>query len=406
MPIVLKTKTKKSPGIIIFTHNEILRGVPRKSKKIEKILVNSYRQKEWIFGAHIQGDCSNLPSWPYKEWQNFFMWPNKKEKFLENIAPSKITELTCINFLKKEIENFSNLEKEIDIITVTRFSSLKKINMTLEIFKKLSDKNKNYKFLLVAPKEKPKRNFLSNNEINYFIKTEKMIENIKNNPKYKNIKFIISDIEKKGLFPLSEKEIYRNIGKSKYLILNSHREGVPRVLIESLCLNTRVIISNKLKFGLSKYLDKGNSFIYDEKNKNFDQIIDDIHQELKKNKKILDEKKINEEFDEKISKVKLFNFIKKICVSKNIEIEDIVNKSWRLENLKYRLACHFKEQNHQIIKNENLFLMWFKNTNEDDNYNDEKYSYLFKQDNFDIILEVKFFIQRLIKFTLRKLRIK
>ena len=57
-----------------------------------------------------------------------------------------------------------------------------------------------------------------------------------------------------------------------------------------------------------------------------------------------------------------------------------------LENLKYRLACHFKEQNHQIIKNEKLFLKWFKNANEDDNYSDEKYSYLFNQDNFAIFL--------------------
>ena len=38
--------------------------------------------------------------------------------------------------------------------------------------------------------------------------------------------------------------------------------------------------------------------------------------------------------------------------------------------MKYRLACHFKDRNHQIIKNERLFLEWFKHVNEDNDYSD------------------------------------
>ncbi len=86
-------------------------------------------------------------------------------------------------------------------------------------------------------------------------------------------------------------------------MLNSNREGVPRVLIESLYLNTKVIISNQLKFGLKKFLN------------------------------------------------------------------------------------------------------WFKNVNEDDNYNDKKYSFLFKKDKLDLILEIKFFFNRLQKFLFRKINI-
>ena len=74
MPVVLKNKTKVSPGIIIFTHNEILRGVPRKSSRVDNLLKSAYLKNEWIFGVHIQGDCSNVYNWPYKEWQNFFLW--------------------------------------------------------------------------------------------------------------------------------------------------------------------------------------------------------------------------------------------------------------------------------------------------------------------------------------------
>ena len=57
---------------------------------------------------------------------------------------------------------------------------------------------------------------------------------------------------------------------------------MPRVLVEAICLNTKLIISNKLRFGLSKYLNSNNSFIYDEKNKNIDEVIDDIQKELMK----------------------------------------------------------------------------------------------------------------------------
>ena len=73
--------------------------------------------------------------------------------------------------------------------------------------------------------------------------------------------------------------------------------------------------------------------------------------------------------------------------------------------MKYRLACHFKDRNHQIIKNERLFLEWFKHVNEDNDYSDEKYSILFKKDNFDWFLEMNYFFYRLKKFFLRKLKL-
>ena len=80
--------------------------------------------------------------------------------------------------------------------------------------------------------------------------------------------------------------------------------------------------------------------------------------------------------------------------------------SWKLNNLKFRLCSHFKERSHQILKNEKLFLNWFKIANEDENYSDEKYSHLFTLDKNDIFLEIKYFFRRLIKFVLRKLGIK
>ena len=77
MPVLLKNKTNNSPGIVVFTHNEILRGVPRKSLKVNNLLTKAYENNEWIFGVHVQGDCSNVYNWPYKDWQNFFYGQKK-----------------------------------------------------------------------------------------------------------------------------------------------------------------------------------------------------------------------------------------------------------------------------------------------------------------------------------------
>ena len=118
---------------------------------------------------------------------------------------------------------------------------------------------------------------------------------------------------------------------------------MPRVLVEAICLNTKLIISNKLRFGLSKYLNSNNSFIYDEKNKNIDEVIDDIQKELMKRSNIQIKNEKLKEFDENFNKTKLFNFLNEILITKKIELEDISHESWKIENLKYRLACHFKK---------------------------------------------------------------
>ena len=179
-------KNSSFPGIIIFTHNEILRGVPRKSKKINNLLQKLSQEKKWIFGVHIQGDCSNVYNWPYDTWQDFIMWPNINEKFLSNIPKEKILNLTCVNFLSNNIEKFKDNDRDIDIISISRFTSIKNIEITLNIFKELLDINPKYKFLLIAPKEVRPIKFFKNKEYLYLDKIEKLLEQIQNSKKYKN----------------------------------------------------------------------------------------------------------------------------------------------------------------------------------------------------------------------------
>ena len=148
-----------------------------------------------------------------------------------------------------------------------------------------------------------------------------------------------------------------------------------------------------------------NSYLYDEE-KGTEKIIRDIHKKLKEpidySKKFLEKEK----FEENRSKKLLVSFFQNLESKKNFSFEDVNDPSWKLNNLKFRLCSHFKERSHQILKNEKLFLNWFKIANEDENYSDEKYSHLFTLDKNDIFLEIKYFFRRLIKFVLRKLGIK
>ena len=228
----------------------------------------------------------------------------------------KILNLTCVNFLSNNIEKFKDNDRDIDIISISRFSSIKNIEITLNIFKELLDINPKYKFLLIAPKEVRPIKFFKNKEYIYLDKIEKLLEQIQNSKKYKNLSLITHDTNKKGLFPLSEEKIYDYISHSKYLMLNSHREGVPRVLIEALCLNTKVIISNKLKFGLAKYFNKTNLFYYDEINKDFKNIVNDIDDELKNNNLLNSKNIFFNNFDENLNKLKLIDFLNEICSKK------------------------------------------------------------------------------------------
>ena len=45
MPVLLKSKKENSPGIISFTHTEALSGVPAKSNKIKKLLIDLSKKK-------------------------------------------------------------------------------------------------------------------------------------------------------------------------------------------------------------------------------------------------------------------------------------------------------------------------------------------------------------------------
>ena len=390
MPILLKNKTLDSPGIISFNHNEVLFGVPAKFNKVNNFLLNLSKKKEWIFGVHIQGDLSWFGKWKPLEWQDFFMWPNKNDTILENIPEKKKTELTCINFHNKIL--FKKRKKNIkyDLCSITRFSSIKKIDVTIKIFKKLLESSPKLRLLLVASYQSKFRFF--SKEKNYVKKSLLLIKEQFSSEQLKQIDFICSPSEIFGSFPVKEEMLYELVSSCKSLLLNSHQEGMPRSIVEALCLKTKVIISSNLKFAIKKYLNSQNSLIYKENNQlshenNINFISKQILNFLKYKNDISNnnwpEAKI---FNEKTNIPILKKFFLKIFKEKKIKFS-FNQKNWHLNNLNKRLACHGYADNLIFMNNDESFFSWFEKIKDNKKNTLEKFLY---QESLSLDKKIKY----------------
>ena len=142
-------------------------------------------------------------------------------------------------------------------------------------------------------------------------------------------------------------------------MLNSHQEGVPRVVIEALILNCKVIVSDKLKSGINNILTNNNSLIYKDNENAHDisnQIFNFINNNINLTKKDLIDKS---KFLAEVNIPKFKEFIKKIYDLKNID-SDYNDKNWYLKDLPKRLACHNNMLNLTFMNNDDAFFKWFE----------------------------------------------
>ncbi len=352
MPCLLKKPSLTTPGIITFTHNEVLRGLPKKSKKVKQFLMNSKKHNKWIFGVHIQGDCSNFNFWPKNNWESFYMWSNPSANFLSNLQKEIITPLTCVNFLPfKEIKSTPN--KIWDICVISRPSEIKRIKETLLIIKKLFSLKEDLKVIFVVPD--PRKLNLGDKvyleqqiDRNYF----ELPKLLFSTEQLKNISFISSSQESFGNFPISDDLMHEIISKSRFVFLNSHKEGVPRVLIESFSKGVPCILSENLKCGLNYLFNEENTlFIKDSIQMAANQIFFGLENYQKFN---VDYLKIQREFFDKYNKPKLKKFLLGFIENKDNPENDL----WYLDDLIFRLACHGRKHKMQFFKNEKLFFEW------------------------------------------------
>ena len=148
-------------------------------------------------------------------------------------------------------------------------------------------------------------------------------------------------------------------------MLNSHQEGVPRVIIEALLLDTKVIVSKNLKSGIKKYLTKNNSLIYNIKNEDPIKISKQIKKFLQ-TKEYISNENFKNNFYEKNNQQNLINLIGKVSNIKDKSFYKM-NNGWQLNNLVKRLACHGYDIDYTFFNNDESLLKWFSSL--------KKYSY-------------------------------
>ncbi|KKR46620.1 MAG: hypothetical protein UT90_C0013G0004 [Parcubacteria group bacterium GW2011_GWA1_40_21] len=364
MPCILKQKTSQSPGIITFTQNEALYGFMAKSSKVKKYLEENSKNRKWIYGVHIQGDCSYLKEWPLEAWQSFIMWPDTKAPFLSNVPEEKLIDMNCINFMP-DIEPPKDTVKKCDICVVSRPSKIKRITETIYTVKKL---------MTIRPESKVIFIVLDTRDIS---KGEKTYEKDNVDRRYfdlplqvftseelKKISFLSSSMKSFGMFPVSHDLVTDIMAKSKFLLLTSHREGTPRVIAESLMAGTPCIISKNLRCGILDCLNDKNTLYLN----------DDIDSDASAIAKALDnysDFSIDRKAMEKFRAEKNSPFLKKRLMNIITSLNCPAEGDWYLENLHLRLASHGIKHNFQFMKDEDSLFHWLDYVQHNNPYDED-----------------------------------
>ena len=358
MPALIKNQGQNSPGIITFSSGEALWGLPRLSNEVREFLNFQSQSGNWIFGVHVQGDLSSLDQWPLESWLGFVLWPDPKARFLSNIAESKRLPLACVNFMPAGLAKATARIRVWDICLISRASSIKRIDDSLEIIRILIIKNPAIQIVIIVPDG---RTINSSQEVmdnSYF----KLPRHIFTSNQLKNLTFISSSTEAFGQFPLSDTFMSEIILQSKFVMLNSHSEGTPRSLAEALLLGTPVIVSENLRSGINNALDDANSIKVSDNNLLAAEQI--LHSLLTYDSFIVNRQQSEQFFSESVHLPIFKNLITNLYPQ--IGEHDGL---WHLHELHLRLACHGQKVNQQFFNNSNAFFKWFNHVERINNSN-------------------------------------
>ena len=387
MPCLIKSSTEKSPGIATFTYNEITSPLFKK-KKVRNFLNNN---KDWIFGVHLQGSYERLSEFPYYDWQSFILCYDLNSKYLKNVNNKKKIDISCHNFIN--IYNLETKKKYWDLCIISRDAEIKRISYTVKLIKKIIEKKKDIKILIIVPDQR-EFGFFNNIEKNSYYN---LIPKLFKNNDLKKIDFISSNVNTFGNSPLSEKTIFKFLSETKYIMLNSKKEGINRSLIQGFCYGTKAIINNDLESEIVKlYLNNENSiFINDNLSESADIIISNLDKYVYSDEIV---QYFRSNFSNNISVQKLKTYIEKILIEKNYQLDG----NWYLNNLSQRLCGHGNLNDFQFRFKEYYFFDWFrkaKNVQSNFDGEDDFYSYkIYDEPSFykKIIINLKKFLKNII----------
>lgn len=368
MPCILKEPTPGSPGIVSFTHNEALWGVPSYSRRAQEFLARATAEGRWLFGVHVQGDLSWMKQWPLKPWQSFFMWPDPGAPFLANVPRELRLDMNCVNCMPDPGPAPAGMARNVDICVISRPSTLKRIYESLEIIRGLFEKRPDLAVTFIAGD--PRRFELG--ERSYAVQNiDKRVYEYAarkfTSQQLARISFLATSEQAYGRFPIARALMDDIMWRARFLMLTSHQEGTPRVIAEAFLAGTPCILSEKLRSGIRAHTNTTNTlFIPDD----IAAAVDKIDAALAGYDRFaVDVEQARRVFSEDQHLPQLQGWLSSRIAAAGRAVEG----RWFLRDLHLRLACHAQRLNPQIMNSEKLFFAWFEQTTKPgyDPYNED-----------------------------------
>ena len=367
MPCLLKRPAPQSPGVITFTHNEFLYGVIARSAKVRDAIRNAAASGRWIFGIHVQGDCSYLSRWPIEDWQSFVMWPDRDAGFLRGVPEHQVVPLNCVSFLPDSERVVPKSGRRWDLCVVSRASEIKRISETLNIVKRVLDRYPSLRVNFIVPDPRVlqhgKRTYAADGIERAYFELPKRIFSA---TELRQVSFLSPSTEAFGKFPIAHDVVANVVAQSKFLFLWSHAEGTPRAIGEALLAGTPCIVSARLRSGMARGLAGQPTVVLDDNDPSGDA--DAIVSALMRHDEYdVDAAAARDAFADAVNRPRLLAALSQLLTRQGYG----VGGEWYLEDLPLRLCGHGRKWDLQFMYHSALFFQWFERVESADPYDED-----------------------------------
>ncbi len=353
MPCILKRPAPDSPGIITFTHNEALRGLPAHSDRVRAFLNESQKDGKWLAGVHVQGFVDYLKNWPLEPWQDFVLWTDPDQRVFKDLPSAQVLDMNCINFMPAIPPAPAGQFRKHDVIVIGHASSIKRIHEVMQIIRHMFDLKPDLRVMFVVPDQRDLARGLDT-----YVGTDidrryyELPQTLFSSAELKQISFVSSSTHAFGKFPLESDVVWGFLKEAKFLLSFSYEEGTPRIFPEALMCGTICAINEKTRFGFARGHDNRNTlWLKDDVRLAAEQLVAAIKDPSPYS---IDQDKVRRDY------VDVHNFARfKAFFAQRMLAHGFVDQGeWFLDELYLRLPCHGKKINHQFMNREELFFDW------------------------------------------------
>src|SRR4051794_36352960 len=353
MPCLLKAHDGASPGLITFTHNEVLRGAVAQSQDVRDHLARTHADGSWLYGVHIQGDVSAAGVWPLQDWQSFVMWPDLDAPFLHGLPEERLLAINCANLLPEPAE--TGRERKWDVCVLTRPSAIKRPVTSLRIIKHLVEARPHSEFVVIAhdPRDVTLGRRLYERQAvdREFFELPRRLFTAR---ELARISFIASSTQAFGNLPLASSFVAEILSRSRLLLLTSHSEGTPRAIGEALLAGTPCAVSRRLTSGLNRFLgDRNALFVSDDPAEAAGEMARALDHS---GRFAIDADDTRRLFSAAVNVPRLRSRLSALIE----QTRRPVTGEWYLEDLHLRLAGHGEKINYQLMEGGGAFFAWLE----------------------------------------------